>query len=159
MSCVRIVALGDVEGIVSIEREILEEDKRLMSKDYQHFRVANITPERYLSELKKQENIFIVAVESDQVVGVARGVELLGGVFNIEFMGVRKDFRKKGIGQKLIKGIEDEVKKRNIHKITFQVYPDPIYTPFLEWCGYKKETTLRNHIFHQDLDIFAKFLS
>ena len=156
LSSVRTATPSDVREIVSIEREILEEDRRLMLEDYYRFRVENATQERYSSELKKKESLFIVAVESNQVVGVSRGAELLGGVFNIEFVGVRKSFRKKGIGEKLLMGIEEEAKKRDIHKITVQVYPDPVYTPFFEWCGYHKEASLRNHLFHQDIDIFSK---
>jgi GNAT superfamily N-acetyltransferase len=144
--------------MASIEKEIFEEDKRFISEGYYRFRVETARVEKYRSELKKKENIFIVAIESDKLVGVARGVELLGGVFRMEFIGVRKEFRMKGVGPRLLNEVENEAKKRNIHKITFHTYPDPVYSAFFEQCGYSKEATLKRHVFQQDIDLFSKYL-
>jgi len=38
------------------------------------------------------------------------------------------------------------------------MYPDPVYASFFKLSGYSKETTIKNHDFHQDLDVFIKKL-
>jgi GNAT superfamily N-acetyltransferase len=76
----------------------------------------------------------------------------------MKFIGVRKEFRMKGVGPKLVKKVEAEAKKRNIYKITFQTYPDPVYASFFRQSGYNKEATLKQHVFQQDIDLFSKFL-
>lgn len=158
MLCVRSATLSEFQQLIFLEKEIMKEDKKQMSKEYYQFRISNLNPKQYLSKMKKKANLFLVAIKDNNIVGVARGSERPDSGFSLEFIGLKKQFRKKGIAPKLSEKVEKNVKNRNISKIVVQMYPDPVYASFFKSSGFSKEATLKNHVLHQDLDIFIKNL-
>ena len=156
MLSIRIATLKELQQLILCEKEIMDEDKNQMSKEYYHYRVLKLNSTEYSSEMKKKDNLFLVAIKDNTIVGVVRGSERADGAFSLKFIGLKKQFRKKGIAPQLLEEFEKNVKKRNITTIVVEMYLDPVYASFFKLSGFSKEATLKNHILNQDLDIFIK---
>ena len=109
-------------------------------------------------ELDKNSQHFIAVVE-DSIVATARLREDPKGVAKIERLVVKKEYRKKGIGEKLILTMVQHSKKQGNKKVWIQAQVQA--KPFFEKLGFKtvsKEYDLWNlGILHVDMEyIFPK---
>jgi len=111
MLSLRIATEKEFKQLILIEKEILDEDIKQMSKEYYQHRVSLLDPKLFFSEMKKKENLFLVALKDNNIVAVARGFETKDDQFSLEFIGLKKQFRKQGIAPKLLYEVERNVKK------------------------------------------------
>lgn len=66
--------------------------------------------------------------------------------------------RRKEIGQKLIKKVEDYGRRSGAHKVHLITGKDWKSEEFYKKVGYKKTAVLPNHHFHRDFVIYEKSL-
>jgi len=70
--------------------------------------------------LKDKDSILMVAKEGGKIIGFLKGFVDYGGAAWINWLGVEKEFRKKGIGTSLLEEMEKFFKSRLCH--------------FIQWC-------------------------
>jgi ribosomal-protein-alanine N-acetyltransferase len=99
----------------------------------------------FLNFLLKEPNGFLIAKMNDQIVGYVIGVteKNIGTIVSI---AVKKDYRRKGIGKKLLDYIIEYFKLKNISIINLQVRIDNYEAiSFYENNGFKKVKILKNY--------------
>ena len=75
-------------------------------------------------------NNLIVAVENKKILGFLCYTSYCGKML-LTWMGVKRDFQRKGVGEKLLKWLEKEAKKLKLHTIEVETLPDEdIYEPY-----------------------------
>ena len=93
------------------------------------------------------ETFFFAAYKDWRLVGFTK-IELRGDVAELRQILVHKDFRKQGIGEKLLKHFESLARKNNCRKVVLRVpdaYKEAI--KFYKNREYKIEATLKNFYF------------
>ena len=81
------------------------------------------------------------------------------GVCHVGFLGVKKEYRGKGVGESLLNRFIEEAKKRKAHKIWLFTSPNllPAIRLYIK-KGFVPEGFLRRHNHGLDLIIYSKFL-
>lgn len=109
--------------------------------------------------IRSEQGIVLLAEENDEVIGVALG-RIFGGVCHLGFLGVKREYRKRGVGTQLLNRFIDEAKKRKAHKIWLLTSPKLISARRLYIKkGFIPEGLLRKHIRGIDMIIYSKFLT
>jgi ribosomal-protein-alanine N-acetyltransferase len=99
----------------------------------------------FLNFLLKEPNGFLIAKMNDQIVGYVIGV-IEKNIGTIVSIAVKKDYRRKGIGKKLLDYIIEYFKLKNISIINLQVRIDNYEAiSFYENNGFKKVKILKNY--------------
>lgn len=99
----------------------------------------------FLSYLISKPNGFLIAKINNQIVGYIIGItkKNIGTIVSI---AVKKDYRKKGIGKKLLDSIIEYFKSKNVSLINLQVRIDNYEAiSFYEKNGFKKVKVLKNY--------------
>lgn len=100
--------------------ELVEEDVKLISEnlqtDFDEFWNENIL----ISEIKNENTKYIKATIEDKIVGFA-GILINYDDIHIMNIVVRKDCRKNGIGNELLKSLIELAKKENKESLTLEV--------------------------------------
>jgi ribosomal protein S18 acetylase RimI-like enzyme len=91
--------------------------------------------ERFKLFLKKNPGLSFLAEEGGEVLGTALG-SFDGRRGYLQKLVVRKDARRKGLGQKLVEKVIEELKKLDVLYIPINVNDDLVN--FYEQCGFKK---------------------
>ena len=73
-----------------------------------------------ISELKSALALWIVAIDGDTVVGYVGSQSVLGEA-DMMNLAVLPDYRRQGIGKKLVLTLIDELQKKSIHSLTLEV--------------------------------------
>ena len=73
-----------------------------------------------VSELKSALALWIVAIDGDTVVGYVGSQSVLGEA-DMMNLAVLPDYRRQGIGKKLVLTLIDELQKKSIHSLTLEV--------------------------------------
>lgn len=101
---------------------------------------------KYLTEGHKTEIVkdqFFVIKENNKVMGTVALIIFEAGVAEIRDLVVKKEYRRKGLGKKLIDYLIEFAKHNNVRKIyCLTVQP---YRSFYEKCGFELEGFLKNH--------------
>jgi ribosomal-protein-alanine N-acetyltransferase len=99
----------------------------------------------FLNFLLKEPNGFLIAKMNDQIVGYIIGI-IEKNIGTIVSIAVKKDYRRKGIGKKLLDCIIEYFKSKNISIINLQVRIDNYEAiSFYENNGFKKVKILKNY--------------
>ncbi len=108
--------------------------------------------------IRSERGIVLVAKEDSKIIGVALG-GVSEGVCHLGFLGVKKEYRKKGVGTKLLNRFIDEAKKRKAHKIWLFTSPSliPARRLYIK-NGFIPEGFLRKHTRGIDMIIYSKLL-
>lgn len=97
------------------------------------------------------------AVENGIILGTISG-KYESEVVYISTVIVSEKSRGKGIGEMLIKKVEELGKKMKAHKVWLNTGCDWEARKFYEKLGYKVEGELKNHYFNKDFVIYSKFI-
>ena len=118
--------------------------------------------EAYLVEGHKKEiaaDEFFVYEENGEIIGVIALVTDVSNIAQIRDMVIKPEYRKKGIGKKMIQALLEKAKERKIRKIFAFVLPHPQTVNAATELGFEKEGVLKSHFAEgEDLTIFSKFL-
>lgn len=141
---IRKVREEDLAEIRELERQLAEIEKEMNSS------LKDNAPEEYFSffkkEFEKDSFIGFVALEGDEIIGLARGsikerpsffIEDKEG--KIESLIVKEKYRGKGVGKKLLNQIIDCLKERGAEVITLEVYLDNSAREFYRKMGFKEQ--------------------
>ncbi len=118
--------------------------------------ISHYTFENLIEKIKEDKYSIIIAIENDK---------LLGFCFNrfddytiwLEWIITQKDYRKSGIGNMILKKLQEYSLKRKCHKIWCDCRTtNAISKSFLEKFGFKFIVELKNHWYKQDFYIFDK---
>lgn len=108
--------------------------------------------------LKDKDNLFIVTKHKNKIVGFCNG-HFDCGTFWVDWAGVEKNFRRKGVASNLNKFLENKLKKLHIHKMWCDCRTNnkkAIKT--LKKLKFKKIALLRKHWYKQDFYLWYKFI-
>lgn len=93
---------------------------------------------------------------NDDVVGFGFG-RAAGGVGFINWIGVKHEYRKRGVGSAILKSMEDDFAIRGCHKLELYTYQDNMpLLGFYEKRGYDKVARLSNHYYNLDIIYMTK---
>ncbi|GAC1389188.1 MAG: hypothetical protein NVSMB31_04810 [Vulcanimicrobiaceae bacterium] len=99
----------------------------------------------------------VAAKEGDTIVGAAR-VRIAASLAHIEGVVVRPEYRRHGVGRRLLEQLEEISNYYNCHKMTIEVPHHSAAQTYFERCGYKEEAVLPQHTWKIDHAVMRKFL-
>lgn len=114
--------------------------------------------ESIASELENRLSLWLVALEGDRVAGYVGSQTVLGEA-DMMNIAVHPDFRRKGIGEALVKKLIAELSQRGCHSLTLEVRVsnEPAKNLY-EKLGFVMVGRRKNYYFHprEDADILRK---
>lgn len=149
---IQIVAADEkyLKGINELGYEIFEYHKNLLPEFYSP-RDKEQFEQRYLEIMGCETAIFLVALSQGQVVGfilaqiVEKPWQKISRICFVEEIGVHHSYRRRGIGQKIFDAFRQECRKRQIGRITLNVYNlNKSAILFYEKMGFKALSTRMN---------------
>ena len=117
------------------------------------------TPSKLKDKLKNKDLVFLVARKDRKILGFCIGYYEAGGVFYITWIGVAKEARNNGVASKLIKHVEQGMKKKGMHKIACDIQKDNKESiSFFENNGFEKIAEFKKHWYNLDYYVYSKRL-
>ncbi|MFH2027822.1 MAG: GNAT family N-acetyltransferase [Nanoarchaeota archaeon] len=121
--------LEDYESVLSLKIKSKEEEREL-NKELKSIDDAKMSYAAYLrNDLRGEWRSVFIAKENTKIIGMIvgkiyrslkiAGYERCGHISNLY---IEKDFRKKGISKKLVDELTDWFKKRDVKKLTLELY-------------------------------------
>ena len=162
MTEVRFAAVSESEKLIKCYIEIWESLREWLPNSFVDPELESMSkPEyrkRFKQRIESKDGIFLLAEENNEIVGVASGREY-AGVCTLGFMGVKKEYRRKGVGTSLLNRFIEEAKERKAHKVWLYTSPNLLQAIKLYIRkGFVPEGFLRKHTRGSDLIIYSKFL-
>ncbi len=162
MTEIRFATVNDLEKQLECFVEIWESLREWLPNSFVDPELESIRKpeslERFKQRLESKDGIFLLAEENNEIVGVAWGLEY-AGVCNLNFMGVKKEHRRKGVGANLLNRFVEEGKKRKAHKVSLHTAPSLLHAIKLYIKnGFIPEGFLRRHTRGLDMIVYSKFL-
>jgi ribosomal protein S18 acetylase RimI-like enzyme len=108
--------------------------------------------------IEDPDHYCMLAIKDGETIGIALG-QVLGGVGRIDWIAVAPEYQRQGIGRKLMKAVEGQMKGRGCHKMTLYVFDSqiPALGLYLNW-GMIPEATLKEHHWGDDYVVMSKWL-
>lgn len=161
---VRQASVKDVKRLLECEIAIWESLREMLPNSFiepnvQGLRRSDVV-ERRRNSLQSTDGVFLVAEERMEFIGVAIGRVGEDGLGVLGFLGVKPQYRRKGVGSSLLQQFIEEAKKRKAHKVWLLTAPSlksAIRLYVKE--GFVPEGYLRRHSHGQDLILYSKLLS
>ena len=115
----------DIDNFYELFVEIMNEGYAGYSEALKtHFLTKDYTKINYYNWIEKFFRIIYLAIEGEKIVGFISGDYTYGGIGFVSWLGVKKEFRGKGIGKKLYLTYEDFANKKGAHLIELYTYPE-----------------------------------
>ncbi|MBI1973083.1 GNAT family N-acetyltransferase [Candidatus Woesearchaeota archaeon] len=127
----------DLPAIATLLRNYWKE----RGMDYSQEWTLNYLTNGHKTEIKKDQSF--VLKEQDKIVGIIAVVIYEGDVAEIRDLVVKKEYRRKGYGKKLLEYIMDFAKRNQVRKIYALIFQP--YRFFLEKVGFELEGYLKDH--------------
>lgn len=161
MARVRTVVLDDLERLLDCERSVLGSLRGILPDDFVEEELGRLEPgeeEALKRFIEHPDSIVLIAEEEERVVGFALG-NVRGGVGRLGFMGVRPEYRRRGIGSSLLEEYIERSRQRGAHKVWLwtQTALKPAIRLYVR-AGFLPEGFLRRHSYGMDMVIYSKFL-
>jgi len=78
--------------------------------------IKKYSPSEIRRKLNKRKDLFLVLEDKGTTVGFCAGY-FDAGTYWVDWLGVDKKFRRRGLGEKLLKSLEKRLKEIKIHKM------------------------------------------
>ena len=128
------------------------------SKTAKRHEAANYRAEKVVEKLLGRKYLHLCAKLEGKMVGFCDGYFDLG-IFWVDWIGVEKGFRRKGIATRMLKFLEKKLKRGKAHKIWFDSrISNRESIGLFKKLGYRKIAFLRNHWYGQDFYLWEKFI-
>lgn len=115
---------SDLDAFYEVFTEIMHEGYAGYTETLiNHFLSKDYSKNNFFLWLERFFRNIYIAVESDEVIGFIVGDYTYGGVAFISWLGVKKKYRKKGVGLSLFTVYEDFAKSKKAHMIELYTYP------------------------------------
>lgn len=121
--------------------QVSTEDMIKLYKDAGWWEDAYDTDHGFLERIAQRSALFVGAFIDDRMIGMGRALSDLCSDAFIQDIVVLKSFRKKGIGQKIVEFLSNELKKRGVDWIG--LVAEPGTTRFYEKMGFRP---LKDHV-------------
>jgi len=114
--------------------------------------------ERLKEGIGSKDGISLVAEQDNEIIGVALGRES-AGLCTPNFLGVRKDCRRKGVRSNFLKRFINEANRRKAHKVWLFTSPRlfPAANLYVK-DQFLPEGFLRKHTWGLDMIVYSKFV-
>ena len=161
---IRPVTVEEMERLLSCEIEIWESLREFLPDSFVNPNIEMLRRSETLDNFKRfledKEVILLIALENDEIIGLAIGRVKEDGVGHLGFLGVRPEHRRKGVGSTLLQEYLKEAKKRNAHKVWLFTAPSlQLAIRLYVKTGFIPEGYMRRHSFGLDLIFYSKFLT
>lgn len=148
----------NIEDFLKLLREVILEDFTQYPRKRREFFVQVWTTKRVKERLKKKTRLFLVALENGEAIGLLIAkVWKGGGVSSLQWIGVKKEYREKGIGSALMQFWENVVKNRGCHKLRARTTEEETKDFYLK-NGFELEGILKNDSYHLNQYFYSKGL-
>lgn len=112
----------------------------------------------FAENLKEKKRVIFVALVGKEIVGFLVVNKSYGGVSFAPWLGVKKEFRGKGIGRRLMSYWEKWAKRKEAHSLLLST-SDKQTKNFYIKCGFKFFGTERQTYFGLDHHLFGKLIA
>lgn len=116
---IRKARIEDYDKIIELYKELYDAEKIFDKNLSNIYNVSNKQKENILKRIKSRKEIFLVAEENNEIIGVVDGY-IIDNNNHIEKVGyldhlcVYKKYRKRGIGEKLIEEFTNKMRNKNV---------------------------------------------
>ena len=159
---IRKANIDDLEQLLDCEKSVWESLQGLLSEEFleeelKRYKSTEVK-ERTRRFMESPNSIVLVAEEKDQIVGFVEG-SVRAGVSRLGIIGVRVEYRRRGIGHKLLEEFIKESIQKGAHKVYLWTPADLKYAiMFYINAGFVPEGFLRKHFYRMDMIILSRFL-
>lgn len=122
----------------------------------EHEREALSTEWNFRVIWHEQSHEFAATIDGD-VVGVL-ALRIAASLAHVDSLIVAAQYRRRGIGRRLLERAETTANYYNCHKVTLEAPADFPARTFFAACAYKVEAILPQHTWKLDVAIMRKFL-
>lgn len=134
---IRELTLKDIDKFFDSFKEVLRKDFPYYSKRLRDYFInKDYSKKVFAKNLKEKKRAIFVAWTRGKVVGFLVVNRPYGGVSFAPWLGVEKDFQRKGIGRKLMAFWEEWAKKKGAHSLLIST-SDNRNKDFYLKCGFK----------------------
>lgn len=117
---------------------------------------SNYVPSKVRRRTKEQNLIQVVAKEGKLIVGAGYGI-CYAGVCYLEWIGIQRTHRGKGIGKKLVRYLEQAAKRQGIHKVWLNTDNHNLASiKLFRSAGYRKIGVVKKHWYGTDNILWEK---
>ena len=159
---IRSLILSDVKDFIECYIQVFKTLYNLLPEEYVTKKITEASQKDYHQNvqglLDNDNNILLVSQQNEEITGIAWGNIKEDSAW-LGFMGVKKPYRRSGVGRSLLHRFIDESVARGARKISLDT--DPSLVPAIrlyESEGFKKEGTVMNP-YGLELILFSKNLS
>lgn len=151
------IGQSEVDAFWGLFAEVLQAEFPGYTKKVLHFMIDKVyTRNAYQYWLSQSMKTVFLATAEHEPVGFAVIDDPYGGVSFCRWLGIKKDYQRKGIGTKLITMWLDHAKATGCHKA--EVAAQPIARAFYKKVGLKEEGKRELSYFGIDQYVFGKVL-
>jgi RimJ/RimL family protein N-acetyltransferase len=121
---VRYPKLSDLFKVYAYINELIEEDTYLILKEKISLQEERAYLNQVLKEIKRKERISLIAASNDKIIGTCEIRKMKGKKSHVGEFGisVKKEYRKKGIGKRLLKIALNEAKNIKVNLLQLSVF-------------------------------------
>jgi len=159
---IRRADVNDVEQLLDCERSVWESLRGVLPDEFLEGELRRYgsaeARERTRRFLESPSSIVLVAEEEGRIVGFAEG-SVAAGVSRLGVIGVREEYRRRGIGLRPLEEFVKESKRRGAHKV--YLWTPAALKPAIKLyvkAGFVPEGFLRKHFHGMDMIIYSKLL-
>ncbi len=148
---------SEVEKLSNLAKEIISRVP-YYSKEAKIQEIKGFSAEHLRHKIGDKNNLYILAKENHKIVGFCYGY-FEAGTFWLEWIGVDKEFRRKGIATYMIRFVANKLKRRGIHKVwnDSRVNNKEALGLFRK-LGFKRLVSIKKHWYKQDFYLWQKLI-
>jgi ribosomal protein S18 acetylase RimI-like enzyme len=159
---VRDARVDDLDRIIDCQISVFESFRSILPDSFIDGELEMLKSsewrERFKKSLENPDTIALVAEEGGYILGVAYG-NVRGGVSHLGFIGVKLEFRRRGVGSSLLEEYISRSKSRGAHKVSLWTVADlkdavRLYVK----KGFVPEGFMRKHNHKMDMIFYSYFL-
>ncbi len=159
---VRKLKPNDAVTAYALMRSVLPElmHRGLYSRESIGYDLGDYRPRNFVRYIKKKGGVLLGAFEGKTAVGLLLAFSEYGGLINIDWLMVDSNYRRMGIGERLLKRFEMNSRKRKaLHRIyTDSEMSNKTAFSFYRKMGYENVATLKDWCFHENRYVWVKKL-
>jgi ribosomal protein S18 acetylase RimI-like enzyme len=153
------LVLKDLNGFFKVFEEVIREGFPYYSKNLQdYFTKKDYSKKVFTKNLKEKKRAIFIALVGGEMTGFLVADKPYGGVSFAPWLGVKREFRGKGVGRKLMSYWEKWAKRKGAHSLLLSTSNRKTKDFYLK-CGFKYFGTEKKTYFGLDHHVFGKLIS
>ncbi len=148
---------NEVEKLSNLAKGIISKVP-YYSKEAKKQEIKGFSAEHLRQKIGDKNNLYILAKENHNIVGFCYGY-FEAGTFWLEWIGVDKEFRRKGIATNMIRFAANKLKRRGIHKVwNDSRTSNKEAVGMFKKLGFKRLVSIKKHWYKQDFYLWQKLI-